>query len=466
MGCGVSVDVYVSSNDNTNSTGVGGCFVGCCAFGKLRHHTIPLIKPPGENKKMIVQSPFMFHDIDEYARLAPEEVTQSIKTLVAYLIQPCNSDLEKVRSFYVWIANHISYDKNYAYGRKETPNDPMTVLRNRVANASEGYANLLSAMCRSANIPVKKLKGFAKGEDYDPEHPFSGEDDPEHSWNAVYVNNDWRFVDTAWGSGYTDDIGQFHKQYEEFWFLTDPENFINDHFPYLKNDPRTTEMWQLLKKPISLEQYIRTVKTETATKDWGVELSHKEPIIVFRKEIHILVHTTIIPLVAITATLDTSDKINMDAYVAVFKDREDQFKVLVRPPSPGVYILKVYGKREGDTTNANPGLVKYILKCTDMNNLVKNFPISYTAAQTYQCCLLEPTHRDLEADAKVRFRVTSPYLLEIMVEDTPLEKVDDFTWEGDYITPRRVGTQLGLYGNTSENSDFRKHQILYKFNIV
>ncbi|KAH3777324.1 hypothetical protein DPMN_178764 [Dreissena polymorpha] len=65
----------------------------------------------------------------------------------------------------------------------------------------------------------------------------------------------------------------------------------------------------------------------------------------------------------ITATLDTSDKVNMDAYVATFRDSEDHYKILVRPPFPGVYILKLAGKREGNKAPRTPGLVKYILKC-------------------------------------------------------------------------------------------------------
>lgn len=52
---------------------------------------------------------------------------------------------------------------------------------------------------------------------YDPEEPFTQLDEPEHAWNAVYVGNDWRFVDCAWGAGFEDEDGIYHKRYEEFW---------------------------------------------------------------------------------------------------------------------------------------------------------------------------------------------------------------------------------------------------------
>ena len=313
---------------------------------------------------------------------------------------------------------------------------------------------------------MKKLKGYAKDNRFDPQEPFTPLDEPEHSWNAVYVGHDWRFVDCAWGAGFMDEEGIYHRRYEEFWFMTDPENFINDHFPYLRNDPMSSEMWQLLRRPVTLDQYNRTVKTEAVTKEWGVEFSHREPIIVFRKELHIIVSTTIVPIMQITATLDTSDKVNMDSYVAVFRDAEDHYKVLVRPPSPGVYILKLAGKREGETVQRTPGLVKYILKCTDINNLVKHFPFSYTAAQTYQVCVLEPTYRDLEPNTPIRFRVASPFLGDVYVEDIILEKVDEYTWEGEVLTPKKSGQFLMLYGTGIESYEHRKKQQLYKFNIL
>ena len=37
----------------------------------------------------------------------PPDVTKNMKTLSAYLTEPCKSDLEKARAFYYWICNNI-----------------------------------------------------------------------------------------------------------------------------------------------------------------------------------------------------------------------------------------------------------------------------------------------------------------------------------------------------------------------
>ncbi|WAR28517.1 KY-like protein [Mya arenaria] len=442
MFCCGSVDVYVSNPHGEDTENVSGCFLSGFKGGKLTRKVTPKTAPPKEKKKKSVRtgepvtsSPksIELQEIEEEDEWTgndppqhetPENVARNVKSLVTYLVGPCKSDMEKVRAFYYWICNNIG----------------------------------------SVSIPVKKLKGYVKDTRYDPEEPFTQLDEPEHAWNAVYVGHDWRFVDCAWGSGFEDEEGIYHKRYEEF--MTDPENFINDHFPYLRNDPLSSDMWQLLKRPVTLEEYNKTVRTEAVTRDWGVEFSHREPIIVFRKELHIIVKTTIVPIMQITATLDTSDKVNMDAYVATFRDSEDHYKILARPPSCGVYILKLAGKREGDTQPRTPGLVKYILKCTDINNLVKTFPFSYTAAQTLQVCVLEPTYRDLEPNSPVKFRIASPFVADVYIEDLLLEKIDDYTWEGEILTPKKSGQFLVVYGTTADASDHRRKQPLYKFNIL
>lgn len=48
----------------------------------------------------------------------------------------------------------------------------------------------------------------------------------------VYILGAWRFVDTTWGTGYTDHSGKFQRKLNEHFFLTDPEVLIWSHFPY------------------------------------------------------------------------------------------------------------------------------------------------------------------------------------------------------------------------------------------
>ncbi|CAG2114181.1 unnamed protein product, partial [Medioppia subpectinata] len=94
------------------------------------------------------------------------------------------------------------------------------------------YCQLFADMCRLAGIRVKKIEGFAKGQDYRPGHQFKPGEDITHTWNAVFLMSAWRLIDTTWGTGYTEPSGRFQRKLNEHFFLTDPEVLIWTHFPY------------------------------------------------------------------------------------------------------------------------------------------------------------------------------------------------------------------------------------------
>uniref|UniRef100_A0A8C5JPS9 Kyphoscoliosis peptidase n=1 Tax=Junco hyemalis TaxID=40217 RepID=A0A8C5JPS9_JUNHY len=98
-----------------------------------------------------------------------------------------------------------------------------------------------------AGIQCKKLSGHAKGHGYKTGQTFTGNSD--HAWNAVYLEGRWHLLDSTWGSGSVDDsFTKFTYRYNEFYFLTHPALFINNHFPDNSN-------WQLLKPTLTLKEF-------------------------------------------------------------------------------------------------------------------------------------------------------------------------------------------------------------------
>jgi len=51
---------------------------------------------------------------------------------------------------------------------------------------------------RYAGLYCVVLTGYAKGKDFKPGDSFKGESN--HSWNAVYIDDNWHLVDTKWAS--------------------------------------------------------------------------------------------------------------------------------------------------------------------------------------------------------------------------------------------------------------------------
>ena len=110
-------------------------------------------------------------------------------------------------------------------------------------------------------------------------------------WNAVYLQDDWRFIDAFWASACVvgkkssewtlvdsdgnvtqedDDDGEGETQHRinEFYFLPDPDQLIWTHFPD-END------WQLLKKPISVKDYESHVYVRERFYYLGMEFTPK-----------------------------------------------------------------------------------------------------------------------------------------------------------------------------------------------
>jgi transglutaminase/protease-like cytokinesis protein 3 len=187
-----------------------------------------------------------FQAIDEHARNAPASVTGNIEELAAYLVKPATNDVEKVRSFYVWIAENISYDVQAFLKGVMLQYSPEEVLQKRKA-VCQGYSGLFKALCEAVGIECKLIAGYSKGYGYVPKKSFTNSD---HAWNAVYLNNRWHLLDVTWGAGGINDKQKFVKEFNEAYFLTDPVTFVFKHLPL---DP----MWQLLDCPVSIQDFAK-----------------------------------------------------------------------------------------------------------------------------------------------------------------------------------------------------------------
>ena len=80
-----------------------------------------------------------------------------------------------------------------------------------------------------------------------------------NTWNAVFVDGDWRIVQCNWAARHLvsnrnvnleqqGTVDKLRYQYDEHYFLTDPDQFIFEFFPFDKR-------WQLMNEAISLQEF-------------------------------------------------------------------------------------------------------------------------------------------------------------------------------------------------------------------
>lgn len=187
-----------------------------------------------------------FKKADSIALSYKNEQLTNIPELSQKLTDGLSTDTERFRAIYMWICQNIANDyalyfrnmgKRYKYRNDSLKlkewNDKFRnisikkLLKNR-RTICTGYAYLLQQFSEQLGIPCEIIHGYARTSTIDVEKLTS----PNHSWNAVYLNNKWYLCDPTWAAGIPDpDTNLFTFTYNDGFFLANPELFAINHFP-------------------------------------------------------------------------------------------------------------------------------------------------------------------------------------------------------------------------------------------
>ena len=189
--------------------------------------------------------------------------SDSPDSLTKLLTAPYATDKEKVRSIFRWITEHIEYNTlrfqphpvMYYDDGIESEEDSLPGLRSldervsrivlkRKQTVCAGYARLFKTLCDFAGIKSEIITGYAKT-NLNASKQFKC----NHNWNAVLIDSNWYLLDATWASGYLSFSGtQFIKDYNDYYFLTPPKYFIQDHYP---EDIK----WTLINNPPAISEF-------------------------------------------------------------------------------------------------------------------------------------------------------------------------------------------------------------------
>ena len=134
------------------------------------------------------------------------------------------------------------------------------------AEGQEGASGLKGAL----GTHIFQLEGFAKGYGYRVGSDFEG---ANHAWNAVELDGEWCFLDCTWGAGRPNEQNVFIREFEDYYFLTPPEELVYTHFP---GDPAQ----QHLESPVSRQGFIELAYLWPAYFKYGLRLgNHQKSII-------------------------------------------------------------------------------------------------------------------------------------------------------------------------------------------
>ncbi|RZJ99935.1 MAG: hypothetical protein EOO46_21495, partial [Flavobacterium sp.] len=187
-----------------------------------------------------------FKNADIIAQSCKGNDLKNLPELAYKLTKDLHTDVEKFRAIYIWVCTNIESDyngfrKNHVK-RSKFQNDSLQLnnwtktfsnnvfkkLLKEKKTVCTGYAYLIKKLANLANINCEIIDGYGRtANSIEKQLQF-----PNHSWNAVQLNNKWYLCDATWSSGsFNLSNFTFEFNYNDGYFLSSPELFAKNHFP-------------------------------------------------------------------------------------------------------------------------------------------------------------------------------------------------------------------------------------------
>lgn len=187
-----------------------------------------------------------FKKADSIALECKDEGLYNLPELSNKLTSPLTTDVEKFRAIYKWVCNNLANDYSLYLKNKRkrerfkddsikfnTWNNNFrkklfkTLLEDK-RTICTGYAYLVKTLAELANLECEIIQGYGRVSITDIENL----DLPNHSWNAIKLNNKWYLCDPTWASGIPNpETNRFTFNYNDGFFLANPKLFAVNHFP-------------------------------------------------------------------------------------------------------------------------------------------------------------------------------------------------------------------------------------------
>ena len=168
--------------------------------------------------------------VDKSARFISSvpPMTNPMSLAQGYICRPYKSDVQRLRAIFTWVSEKIAW---------EEPVDGLEVDMRRVLHAKRGtpeeIALLVHEMCAAIGLHSEVIHGYLKspGDALDLESLSR----PNHWWNAVLVDGEWRIMDCALANPTNPQRNRFvttsSSMAESWYFLARPMDICYSHIP-------------------------------------------------------------------------------------------------------------------------------------------------------------------------------------------------------------------------------------------
>ena len=170
-----------------------------------------------------------FQLVDKSARFVNSlpPMTNPASLAQGYVCRPYRSDTQKLRAIFTWVSEKVAWEEDF-----EGDVDTRHVIQTRRGSAQE-VAVLVMEMCSAVGLHAEVVRGYLKapGEILEPD----GIPRPNHWWNAVIADGDWRVIDCSLASPTNPQREQYSSAgsqvAESGFFLARPMEVCYTHIP-------------------------------------------------------------------------------------------------------------------------------------------------------------------------------------------------------------------------------------------
>ncbi|WP_242204174.1 transglutaminase domain-containing protein [Aestuariivivens insulae] len=210
-----------------------------------------------------------FKKADSIAHALHHASLNNLPFLAHKLTSNLNTQVEQFRAIHTWVCDNIEADHYFGEKtirkRKKFKNDSiafatwnkeaLTGLFKRLLEDKKticsGYAYIIKELSSLVGITCQVIDGYSRTVNTNL-HEL---EIPNHSWNAVKLNDKWYLVDATLASGfYFINEAQFVKDYNDGYFLAAPQLFAKNHYPldkaWLLTDDGTPTINQFVEGPL------------------------------------------------------------------------------------------------------------------------------------------------------------------------------------------------------------------------
>jgi transglutaminase/protease-like cytokinesis protein 3 len=298
---------------------------------------------------------------------------RSILSLIKKIQECGTNDLENAWLIFCWISKNIRYDINCQNNSSEC------VFQNRIGQC-HGFVNLYHECCTLLNIQCLQISGYIKQNENFKQS--------SHVWNAIILDQYTYLIDPTWGTG----AGDYTNQFQDFYFLTSPEEFIYTHYSkdYQLLQPKLTKQ-EFLSLPVMKSNYYR-LNLNLLTPKQGFNQTNEN---IFQISIKTPVYVDLIISLQI-------NNIEYPSHLHTLCQRDilqtDVMNCFVAIPTNGNYQIIIYAK-----TNDEIKYQETIYMRLNVSNMFQaiTFPIRSQSFMEYKCILIEPFRRLVQENERV-----------------------------------------------------------------